>query len=205
MELFLKILPIIVSIVVAVFTWFGSFRDLRKDRKENFQKQYDLSIDLENFSTTSVTQSQLVKDRLAKLVFNSESLNYQDAMYFNKYYDGDVWIKRFLEIKPALNIHRNSKNEITYWELKQHKLGWLWRGIWYFICIIIGTAPYSLFEHYKKLIDYCLEISNYVALVELILIPPIFILIALQLAWKQHKHKEAKQFIIDFDQKAKLV
>lgn len=105
METFLKIGGILAVLVVPILLAILNNKLAHlKHKQESKVEALRLAVEFEVQDLK--TRSALYKDRLAKSLFNNDSLTYNEAKFFSQYENADYWVAQYAEIRGMLTRER---------------------------------------------------------------------------------------------------
>ncbi len=203
MEWFIKIAPIVISFILPLLRdWINNLRLKNKENTTSLRANFDNAEDFEEIQNSSC--SQLAKDRYAKILFNNENINNEEAILFMGFKDADYWVKRYLPVKYRVKIIRDLDGNFVDFESNYTwKKSFLWYSV-YFLSMSIFATPYIFFKQYNLEVQQTIIHQNYLLTVELVLFPLFFLAIGILSINEKQKNTDAKNFVIEFKERAKL-
>lgn len=208
MDVLIKILTITITFLSSIFlpiflNWLKNKNDWHKNKHESFAT--DLANSREFYQVINGEldiSNHLAKDRMAKKVFMSRDINFEEAKYFYGFQDADRWIELYLPVKHKLDFTYNEKQEIInlhYECSKINKSKWM---VFYVIAISISVTPYFFFQKYSETIIGTITNQFYLLTVELALFPVFFFFGGILFLLEHNNIVAAEKFIKDFKFKA---
>lgn len=204
MDWIIKIVPFIISLALPLLNyWLNNLKDRNKNSSEKISNGLKHAEDY--IEEGKLPKSQLAKDRLAKKIFDNESINYEEMEFFLKFQDADYWVKRYLEMKYRVEILRSDTGEIVGFKSNYRKRDTAYWVSVYVFSMLCFSLPYLFFKQYSIEIQQTLQAQTYLLTAELILFPIFFLFIGLMSLNEGSKRRSGKSFVEDFEKKARLV
>ncbi|MFV5659346.1 hypothetical protein VXR58_03840 [Acinetobacter pittii] len=151
MENFLKILGVLIVPIMVVFL---NNRLARLKHEREIKAEF-LKL-AEEFEHEEVERrSILYKDRLAKSLFNHDTLTYREAKFFAQYENADLWIKEFIKVRGRLKRIGDKEENISGFTIKHTKSKIFYSVLGYIFFTFIGLIPFVKFNIYMQ------QISSY--------------------------------------------
>ena len=145
-ENFLKIAGVLIVPILLVFL----NNRLAKLKHEREIKAEFLKL-AEDFESKDIEKrSTLYKDRLAKSLFNNDTLTYNEAKFFSQYENADLWVNDYVKIRGLLRRDRNEIGAVIGFQPKYNWLKFLLALLGYSIFAFIGLIPFYKFNKYAQ-------------------------------------------------------
>lgn len=176
MEILLKIGGLLAVLVVPIFLAYLNNRLAHlKHSKESKAEALKLADDFE--SSELEKRSTLYKDRLAKSLFNNDDLTYNEAKFFSKYENADIWVREYVKVRAMLKRERDDLGEVTGVKRKSHWIYVIFNFMGYCLCFSAGLIPFVIMNKYFELMVYFYEKGMPLVIVLQIVVPIIFLVI----------------------------
>lgn len=147
METFIKICGVLAVLVVPlVLAHLNNRLAHLKHTQESKAEALKLADDFESIAVEKRTT--LYKDRLAKSLFNNEAITYNEAKYFSKYENADLWVSEYTKIREMLNRERNETGTVIGFKTKFNWIKVSLALIGYILFASIGLTPFYKFYKY---------------------------------------------------------
>jgi len=201
MELFLKLLTVIGSIVVPIFIAFWNTKNSsKKHPKEEFAEDAKIA---ERFATAvNTAQPMLVKDRLTQQLLETKKVTYFEVMYFYEYSDMEKWVNKYISVRDELKLVRNSKGEILKIHHPHSRKKAILFSLGYICFALLGLLPFLFINWYTETYSNSIDSKQYLVVFNLIIWPILSLIVALTFLIEGIKYKDAKRFIKKFEAEA---
>jgi len=147
METILKICGVLAVLVVPIILAYLNNRLAHlKHTQESKAEALKLADDFESIVVEKRTT--LYKDRLAKSLFNNEAITYNEAKYFSKYENADLWVSEYAKIRGMLNRERDETGTVIGFKTKFNWIKVSLALIGYILFAFIGLVPFYKFYKY---------------------------------------------------------
>ncbi|MFW2078835.1 hypothetical protein ACG94X_14160 [Acinetobacter sp. ULE_I010] len=176
METFIKIGGVLAVLVVPIVLAFLNNKLAHlKHNQESKVEALKLAVEFE--AQDLKMRSALYKDRLAKSLFNNDSLTYNEAKFFSQYENADYWVVQYAEIRGMLTRERDETGVITGFKRKSHWINALLFLLGYAFCAFIGLIPFVIMNKYIAWMVSSYEKGMPLTILLLVTIPTIFLLL----------------------------
>lgn len=197
MEILLKIGGLLAVLIVPIILAFLNNRLAHlKHSKESKVEALKLADEFE--SSELEKRSTLYKDRLAKSLFNNDDLTYNEAKFFSKYENADIWVREYVKVREYLKRERNQDGEVTGFKRKSHWSKFVFALVLYAVCAFIGLIPFVIMNKYIALMVSAYEKGMPLMIALQFAIPVIFLFIAYLCLRTCEKHVSCSVFLNDF-------
>jgi len=200
-EIFLKIGGVLAVLVVPIILAFLNNR-LAHIKYSQESKAESLKLADEFEKEDLEVRSFLYKDRLAKSLFNNDSITYNEAKFFSNYENADLWVRDYVKIRGMLERERDVTGEIKGLKRKTHWSSFVFALVGYGISAFIGLIPFVIMNKYIEWMTVTYEKGMPLVIVLLVVIPTIFLVIAYLCLRYSEKYASAGIFLHDFNKVA---
>jgi len=176
METFLKIGGILAVLVVPILLAILNNKLAHlKHKQESKVEALRLAVEFEVQDLQM--RSALYKDRLAKSLFNNDSLTYNEAKFFSKYENADYWVAQYAEIRGMLKRERDDVGAVIGFKRKSHWIYVIFSFLGYCTCASIGLIPIVIMNKYIAWMVGAYEKGAPLIVVLMIVLPIMFLVV----------------------------
>lgn len=197
METLLKIGGVLAVLVVPIIL---SFLNNRLGHLKHTQESKAGALKLaDEFEASELEKrSALYKDRLAKSLFNNDDLTFNEAKFFSKYENADLWVREYVKIRSMLERERDAAGVVIGLKRRSHWICALLSFIGYCICFSIGLIPFIMMNKYIEFIVNFYEKGMPLVIVLMLTIPIMFLVIGYLCLRYTEKYTSCGIFLYDF-------
>lgn len=200
-EIFLKIGGVLAVLVVPIILAFLNNR-LAHIKYSQESKAESLKLADEFEKEDLEVRSFLYKDRLAKSLFNNDSITYNEAKFFSNYENADLWVRDYVKIGGMLERERDVTGEVIGLKSKTNWIKVIFALILYIFFAFFGLIPLYKVHKYNDLIFSYYEKGMLLSIFTILALHAICLAVAYLSLKYIERCAECAIFLADFKRKA---